>query len=259
MQALFLIMQTFSAPLFVSFAECQTNLDNNMNNQFMVQNQSGAIDLSSRLTRLNEISTSSSATNMTVAGDNTPFLARDFENRSVWSVEYSGVSLKLKLANPKYVDKYRQKRTFTVWLDAKTGQLLKIRSKFQGEAGEMRQEPSADSAESQLRAAGEFYSGLPNVSVQPRITFLDAVDAVLSQGIGSPLAAKEIDGLCVMHSKMGSTPRLVWVVTLRGLPPIPAKGPQGDLVPAWQRNHIRNVVDAVTGKCLFATNVPQPD
>jgi hypothetical protein len=39
---------------------------------------------------------------------------------------------------------------------------------------------------------------------------------------------------------------------------MPVDGPFGDTVPAWQRNHMRNVVDDATGRNLFATNSPQP-
>jgi hypothetical protein len=61
-----------------------------------------------------------------------------------------------------------------------------------------------------------------------------------------------------MQSRRGS-PRLpAWVVTLRGLPPLEAHGAGGAAVPIWQRNHMRNVVDAIMGRVLFATNTPQP-
>ncbi len=62
-----------------------------------------------------------------------------------------------------------------------------------------------------------------------------------------------------MDSKMDSAPRAVWAITLRGLPPIPAHGFGAESVPVWQRNHMRNVVDAVTGQFLFATNIPTPE
>jgi hypothetical protein len=82
---------------------------------------------------------------------------------------------------------------------------------------------------------------------------------VLSHGIGSPFLAKEIHGVYVMHSRMGSTPRPVWAITLRGLPPMAARGSYGDTIPVWQRNHMRNVLDARSGEVLFATNSPQPE
>jgi len=61
-------------------------------------------------------------------------------------------------------------------------------------------------------------------------------------------------------------PHPVWAITLRGIPPRPLKGkplafhhiPDDELIPVWVRNHIRNVVDAVTGQVLFATDCPQP-
>jgi hypothetical protein len=82
---------------------------------------------------------------------------------------------------------------------------------------------------------------------------------VLNKGIGSPFMAKEIYRNYVVQSRGASPRRAVWVVTLRGLPPIPSHGPQGDSIPVWQRNYMRNVVDDETGVNLFATNGPHPE
>ena len=121
----------------------------------------------------------------------------------------------------------------------------------------MRPLPSGEAGEAQLRGQQEIYLGLP--TTEPRIKFLDALDLILSKGVGSPFLAKEIHGVYVLDSRMKSPARAVWAITLRGLPPIPVDGPHGDTVPAWQRNHMRNVLDDATGEVLFATNSPQPD
>ena len=113
---------------------------------------------------------------------------------------------------------------------------------------DMRPEPNATSAQAQLEATGERYLAFP--TIDPKITFLDALDVVLSSGIGSPFHAKEIDGLYVMHSKGESDPRPAWVITLRGLPPMEVErtrcawnsGMAKEPYPECDRRHDRKVL-----------------
>jgi len=220
-----------------------------------ITSQSEAVAVASRLTGLDELSEKISARFTTVTEDYTPFLSKQLIGSQAWQVEFENVSLRLESAIPGYQDQFQRK--FIVLIDRNTGQLLSITSKFEGKDPDMRPIASGESAEEQLRAEEETYHGLPDE--EPKIGFLDALDIVLSDGIGSPFLAKEIYASYVMHSRMDSEPRPVWIVTLRGLPPMPARGPYGDSIPVWQRNHMRNIIDAMTGESLFATNSPQPD
>ncbi len=183
-----------------------------------------------------------------------PFLWREVAGRSAWRVTIAGAPLTLRTASPDQRDRYP--RRFTVILDEETGRLLELYSTFDGDAPDMRPLPAAQSAEHQLRSEEEIYTGFPDED--PKLSFLDALSVILTNGMGSPLLAKEFYGVCVTESNMGAPPRAVWAITLRGLPPLPVRGPAGDSVPAWQRNHMRNVLDALTGAFLFATNSPQP-
>ncbi len=183
-----------------------------------------------------------------------PFLWREVAGRSAWRVTIAGSPLTLRSASQSQHDRYP--RLFTVILDEETGRLLELYSTFSGDAPDMRPLPSAQSAEHQLRNEEEVYTGFPGED--PKVNFLDALSIILTQGMGSPLLAKEFYGVCVMESNMGAPARPVWAITLRGLPPLPVRGPGGDSVPAWQRNHMRNVLDSSTGAFLFATNSPQP-
>jgi len=192
-----------------------------------------------------------------VNDDNTPFLYRQIKGKkNVWRIEIKNVRLKLKSVWPRYKDKYL--RNFEVLVDPNTGHLLRIRSKFDGYDPNMLPEPTAEWAEARLRGAGyEIYHGLPDEP--PEISFIQALNAIG----GHPLLAKEIYALYVMESKMKSQPRPVWAITLRGIPPlhfitVPPGVSQDKLPPIWQRNHFRYVVNAVTGKVLFATTTPQP-
>jgi hypothetical protein len=198
-----------------------------------------------------------------VNDDNTPFLHAQINGKkNVWRVEFQNVRLKLKSAVPGFKDRYV--RTFEVLIDPNSGHLLRIRSTFDGNDPNMRPEPPAVVAERHLSKAKELYHGFP--SEPAKMSLIDALDAIGAGGIGSPFLAKEIYAVYVLHSRRGAKIQPVWAVTLRGLPPRPLKGkplplidtPDEELSPVWQRNHIRNVVDANTGKVMFATSRPHP-
>jgi hypothetical protein len=215
-----------------------------------------AIERALAFTRFDQLDAiTTSAEQITGAENPVPFVGRALVGQDAWRVTVGNVQLKLPSAVPGYKDRYV--RTFSILLSAPTGQLVAIRSRPVGNALPLRPEPSAESAESQLQAEEETYQALPERL--PTVRLLDALDRVLADGIGSPLVAQEINAVYVIHSRLGTPPLAVWAITLRGIPPLPARGPGAESVPVWQRNHIRNVVDAETGKVLFAKNSPQPE
>jgi hypothetical protein len=222
--------------------------------QSPISNAPEAVARASRLTELDTLTKKITAQTVTVNEEHTPFIGKRYEGQRAWRVEFADVSLKFKSAMPNFADRY--KRKFAVLLDEKTGQLISVISQFDGKDPDLRDPPSADSAERQLADGDEVYHGLP--AADPKLTFLDALEVVLNKGIGSPFVAKEIYGNYVLHSVGGAPQRAVWVINLRGLPPMPAHGAHGDSVPIWQRNHMRNVVEDQTATNLFATNSPQP-
>lgn len=236
---------------------CKQNTFNNINSMNKIENQSSAINRAIVLTGLDCASKKKSARQIIITNDTTPFLAGQFEGRDSWCVEFNDVSLtdKLKSAQLGFPDAYQFKRKFLVLIDAKTGQLIKVQTDYQGKASDMKPEPSAISAEAQLKSGAEHYGGLP--TTDPKISFLDAVSVALTNG-SNPLMAKEINGLYVMDSHMGSVPRPVWIITTRGIPPMPLPKPSR-VSGKIEATTLRCVIDAMTGKCLFATGYPQPD
>ena len=152
-------------------------------------------------------------------------------------------------------DKYS--RAIVIRLSQATGQLLGATLRTLGELpASIRPTPDGEAAEQQLQQLTERYAGLPRTP--PRLSLLQALDSVLTRGVGNPLRAREIQMLYVMHAYGDRAPIPAWVITLNGIPPIPHRGPAGAKVPVWQLNHIRNVVNANTGKPMFATTIPQP-
>ena len=220
-----------------------------------ITNEADAIRQAARLTGLDKLTRKIRARHVKIMDERTPFLWEQYIGRMAWMVEFTDVRLKFKTSAPNSEDTYTRK--FVTLLDEKTGQLINVTSRFVGKDPDLREQPSGAAAETQLRSEEEMYYGLPKG--EPKLTFLSALETVLDQGIGSPFLAKEIFGNYVMHSRGSAPQRAVWVITLRGLPPIPAHGPKGDSIPIWQRNHMRNVIDGETGVNLFSTNSPQPE
>jgi hypothetical protein len=224
-----------------------------MTKQHRIAGEADAISVAKQMTGFGALkAVAITAQRVRVESDNTPFLARQIIGTSAWRVEFDNISLVLKSATKGFKDPYRRK--FITLIQEDTGQLWSVKSFSEEPLPDVRPEPSAEAAEAQLRPEREIYEGLPVEN--PKCTFLDALDIVLSRGVGSPFLAKEIHAVYVMESERDSVPRPVWAVTLRGIPAISVS--RGS-VPEWQRNRMRNVVEANTGKLLFATNSPQPE
>ena len=153
---------------------------------------------------------------VTLAEDNTPFLSEQIVGRQLWHVIIKKWKLRLDSAIPGFEDSYE--RTFDVLLDLENGNILKIVSRWPEGIAQIAPEPPAWSAEEQMRASGlEKYHSFPESP--PLITFLQALDIILTEGVGSPLVAKQIVAQYVVRSSMGRKPKRVWAITLRGIPP----------------------------------------
>jgi len=142
--------------------------------------------------------------------DRTPFLGQQIASLgSVWNVEWQDIRLSLPSAPSGIVDHYS--RVVVVRLAQGTGQFLSATLRAAGELpSDVRPTPDGEAAQQQLQQLTERYEALPRTP--PRRSLLQALDAVLTKGIGDPLRAREITVLYVMH-------------TYRGRPPIPACDP----------------------------------
>jgi len=185
--------------------------------------------------------------------DNTPYLADRLVGRELWCVTYTGWSIE-PLDSSLSGGKDWYTRTVDVLLDPTNGRLLKIKSRWPSDVVDLYPEASAASATRQLQGSDkEKYHGFP--SEPPAISFVDAVEAV-QEGGGNPRAAKQIVGQWVLWSKREKPPRPMWVITLRGIPPIDAGYPG---VPEYLRDHLRLIVDPVARKWVSGSTSPQPD
>jgi hypothetical protein len=167
-------------------------------------------------------------------------------------IQLANWKLDLKSSPPGSSDTYS--RELEVLLDPEDGTVLKILTRWPGDEPPIAPEPSADSASRQMMGSGlEKYHGF--AANPPLISFIQALD-ILQQGGGNPLVAKQIIGQWVVWSRMDSKPKPMWIITLRGIPPVPAAF---EGVPIDARNHFRYVIDPVEKRLVFGSSRPQPD
>ena len=253
-----LLLMAVLGPFLAGCGELKTHPNHLGPENNALENAEAAQARCNDVTGLGRILAVASCAQVKPTHDTTPFLHRQIALMPAWRVTYGAGSLVLRAATSEERDQYQ--RTFVALVEKATGRIISVTSSFVGPRGDMRPEPSAASAERQLKARKEAYLGLPTVA--PKVTFLDALNVVLRSGTSSPLQAKEIAGQYLLHTHLGSEPKPVWIITLRGVPPIPPVGPPGmdaSTVPVWQLNHLRVVIDAMTGQFIFGSSDPQPD
>lgn len=179
--------------------------------------------------------------------DKTPFLHELIVNRPIWWVTTESFSLELSSTPAGWHDSYP--RLLDVFLDPESGHLLKLATRWPDGEKEIAPEPDAANAEWQMGA--EKYLGTPDDD--PPISFFEANDVIQRDG-GNPLVAKQVTGVWVQWTSGSKEPRPMWVITLRGVPPMHRHGVSNpDLL-----NHLRYVVDPIKKRLIMAGTTPQP-
>jgi hypothetical protein len=185
--------------------------------------------------------------------DDTPFLWDKVEGKMVWTVTFKPWSLDLKCSWP-WARRNPYVRAVDVLLDAQSGSLIRIVTPWPDEEPDMPPPAPRESAEEDMRQCGqERYDAF--ASEAPNVSFLEAIGSFCQARYEDALVARQITGHCVLRSSPGYAPRLVWIVTVRGVPwrgkkPIPA--------PEECIYQYRDLTDAATGKWFMSTNVPVP-
>lgn len=201
----------------------------------------------SRLTHY-QVPATKAAELVVLEDDQTPFLHNQINGRQLWYVTVQ-VKLELKVEDrtgETHLEYDTTSRRFDIYLDPWTGNIIKMVSGAEAVYEHKPPLPAADTAEWFLSGQRKLYHDLP--AEPPGVDFLEA----LRSTIGSPFLAREIHVSYLTYSKMDSEPRPVWIIDLRGIPPWPVKGE----VPIEQRNHMRSIVDARTGRHLGSGNSP---
>lgn len=220
--------------------------------QWRLGNEQDALSRAQSLLHPDMIAGDRVTTEVTVLrDDSTPFLHQMLVGRELWHVVIKDWALQpLKSSPVERKDSYV--RTLDIYLDPLTAQVVKLESRWPSNELPIAPQPSGESATAQMRDQGEVYHGFPDEP--PSISFLEAIKAIQEHG-GNPLVAKQISGQWVLWSLMHADPKPMWVITLRGIPPVRGRK---DLHPD-EVNHLRYVVDPIKGYWIYASTTPQPE
>ena len=207
---------------------------------------STAVDAMSR-DQLSKWKTSSPGVDLvTMTDTTTPFL--NLNGKEAYAVEFKDVEATIRRFDGADSVDITMSRDFNVYTDSETGSVLKIVSKLPSldeklESGEIRI-PTSVEAEEQLKyreANHEF------VATTPTVGFLEVLEVLPS----NPLKADMIVAVCVKMTRCDKN-ITAWIVDTYGVESITMHGN----LEAYQRNHIRTIVDANTGELVSWTNKP---
>ena len=185
----------------------------------------------------------------------TPFHHEQLNTARVWKVSLSSVKFvfETKEKEIKYCD-------IDIYIDSSNGELLKIVLEIEKLDSVYEKELHYEEAERQLRLRKEEYLNL--LSDPPTVGFIQAIG-------NSPFHAKKIVAHLVSYKILENATFPAWIVSLYGMKPFPIKGPpplQGlppsetpgpPIVTIDQRNHLRRIINANSGKTVMISNSPQ--
>jgi hypothetical protein len=184
-----------------------------------------------------------------IEDDETPFLRHRINGCPVWKVSVTGIDI----SDPATAEKRTQTlRDFDMYLDAADNSFLKAVCDYRPLSSDEVGELPPDQAEESMRSSGEVYLGIP--ATIPKTNLREALGACK----GRVLFAKQIEAVLVVDSTSGRAPIDLWIITVRGIPPITTHGPPTCWEPPlYQLNHLRCAVSAESGRLLWDTTVPQ--
>lgn len=194
-------------------------------------------------------SAAASAKSIRPHDDRTPFLHQRIDSSSVWDITFFDV--RLNLPNwPTTKSGGQIPKTYHVWIDSTTGQLLRIYARLDHFDPDLAPEPPAEKAEKYMMRGKEKVLGLPGIP--PPVGFFEALIGAIAS---VPPSAKEIEAGLYLSVVTGDSTIPVWSIIGRGIPPHPGS-PEGPLYIYGRR---RTIVSALTGKPLFSTFGPAPE
>ena len=180
-----------------------------------------------------------------IENDSTPFLYTQINGRQVWKVQLKDVRLVLPDKVQELVERNNPK-TYEAWIDAETGILLRVFSRYQGHDPNLYPELPPDSATKLMESMGEKLTGFP--TVLPELDFMAALN---NAGGANPMEAKEINASYVLWSEYGRPAVPAWHIVSRGIPPWEFHE-SDKYKPVFFRNRWLAVVDATTGRLIVA-------
>ena len=196
-----------------------------------------------------------SAVVVTLSGESLPFLGGKLRGRKTWRIEFKNVRLEKagansRLANPNIT-------SLIALLAPDTGHVMRVTSVWPRRIPRIASYPCCAEEERQLSKGPSRYTGLPDEA--PKVSMLEALANEETMPWGSDV--KQIHAYYVLYTKIRYADRPVWVIHLWGFPPLELPVPEGAVIQnatiGERIGHLRNAIDARTGKWLHADNTPR--
>lgn len=204
--------------------------------QLPVINQKEAIDAAIAVTGFDRLpDVSISARHEVLAQDNTPVLGIEIVNRPIWRITFENIKLRFPTRQGTSLNPYIH--AFDVLVDGTTGKVLKIVSPWPSEVTPEERAPSErDRVEREkfMNYEEQRFETVPmNEKYWPKVTFLQALEVIATQGPGPSLSeTKRIEGLYFLLSSTGlfgrtentifqcpfGKPCPMWLINLHGTP-----------------------------------------
>lgn len=190
---------------------------------------------------------------ITLSEESVPFLGATLNGRKTLRLEFNSIQLEKITKNSSLRNSHVS--DLLVIVDPQSGNPVRIASRWPAKLASIAPYPPVEEVERQLRQGETRYTGIP--VDPPKVTLA----TVLKNAIPWSPEVKQIVAYYVLESTPRYQDKAVWVVELRGFPPLePPVPPGADLrdIPEDARNHLRNVFDAETGDRLYSETTPQP-
>lgn len=182
---------------------------------------------------------------ITLVDTTIPILHDKFNGRTVWLVVMDSIFLNLKKELSHIVVK---PRTFEIYIDAETGQFLKLQAYLSGAEYKNLNPYFREEMETHLANQREEYINLCD-SI-PKLSFYDAANI---STYANPHGAKEIHAILIKYSIRNSEPVSAWVITLFGTPPYPMDSDVRNGITENLSRRNRVVIHANTGDILLSS------
>jgi hypothetical protein len=204
--------------------------------------------------------TSIVATEVSVATEFMPFFNRTLQDESTWTNDETTVHIKFEdltnITQRGGRPRFPNLESLSATLNPRTEQILKITSEWPANIPRIAPFPGALEEERQLVLKGERFVSLP--ANAPPVDFYNALKQLELVGPVSPGKAKQVMAYLVNHETVRYSARPVWIIQTRGID-IAAEGyAAAGGIPIDARNHMRHIIDAVTGEWLYSDTSPQP-
>jgi hypothetical protein len=189
-----------------------------------------------------------------------PFLKAAPDDERTWHRNEAPQRVQLRgldvITQRRGVPRFPNVKSLDAIVNPRTQIVYKLASAWPAGAPPIAPFPNAQEEERQLRNLGERFISLPDV--EPAVDFYNALKQVELAGPVNPRNAKQVMAYLVTHHTRKYSPRPVWIIQTRGIEmAMEGYAAMGD-VPVDARNHMRHVIDAMTGAWLYSDTAPQP-